>query len=45
MDIKKKWVFGHYEIYVNGEFYCSCDPNEVTEMIKEIEEEYEAKNK
>lgn len=28
---------GHYEIYVNGEFECSCDTGELTEMLAEVE--------
>ena len=29
----------HYEIYVNDEFYCSCDFNELKEELEEIENE------
>lgn len=36
-EIKAKNVDGYYEIYVNGEFECSCDAGELTEMIKEVE--------
>lgn len=28
---------GHYEIYVDGMFECSCDAGELTETIKEVE--------
>lgn len=28
-------VRGHYEVYINGEFYCSAD--NMTEAAKEIE--------
>ena len=27
----------HYVIYVNDEFYCSCDFNELKEELEEIE--------
>lgn len=36
-DIKPKNVDGHYEIYVDGVFECSCDDGELTEIMKEIE--------
>ena len=36
-EIKAKNVDGHYEIYVNGKFECSCDAGELTETIKEVE--------
>lgn len=29
----------HYEIYVNDEFYCSCDFNELDEELEEITNE------
>ena len=35
-EIKAKNVDGHYEIYVNGEFECSCDSSELTMTLKEI---------
>ena len=35
--IKPKNVDGHYEIYVDGVFECSCDAGELTETIKEVE--------
>lgn len=28
MNIEIKNVQGHYEIYINGVFYCSCDTRE-----------------
>lgn len=34
-DIRIEGVHGHYEIYVDGEFYCSCDS--ASEVIEEIE--------
>lgn len=37
LEIKK--VMEHYEIYVNDEFYCSCDINELNETISEVEKE------
>lgn len=36
-NIKPKNVDGHYEIYVDGVFECSCDAGELTETIKEVE--------
>ena len=27
----------HYEIYINDEFYCSCDFDELNEELEEIE--------
>ena len=39
MNIEVKKVKGHYEIYINGEFDCSCDINEFTETLREIEKE------
>ena len=36
-----KVVNGHYELYINGKFYCSCD--NWAEVNKEIEE-FEMKN-
>ena len=40
IDIKTKWVNGHYEIYVDCVFRESCDLNELQETLKEIEDEY-----
>lgn len=39
-----KHVKDHYEVYINGEFYCSADnmveaANEITKYIEEYEEE------
>ena len=25
MYIEYKWLYGHYNVYVDGKFYCSCD--------------------
>ena len=36
-EIKTKNVQGHYEIYVNCEFECSCDAGELTETLQEVE--------
>lgn len=36
-SIKTKRTSTHYEIYINGEFYCSCDFNELKEEMEEIE--------
>ena len=35
MSYKIKNVGGHYEIYINGKFYCSAD--NTVEAVKEIE--------
>ena len=37
IEVKRKST--HYEIYVNDEFYCSCDFNELNEELEEIENE------
>ena len=29
----------HYEIYINGKFYSTCDFNELKEELEEIENE------
>lgn len=39
-----KHVKDHYEVYINGEFYCSADnmieaANEITQYIEEHDEE------
>jgi hypothetical protein len=39
MNIEVKKVNGHYEIYINGKFNCSCDCNELTETLNEITKE------
>lgn len=31
-------VNGHYEIYKEGRFVCSCDANELKEVVEEFEE-------
>lgn len=36
IDVKS--VDGHYEIYVYGKFYCSCDMNELKETLAEVEQ-------
>lgn len=36
IDVKN--INGHYEIYVKGKFYCSCDVNELKETLAEIEQ-------
>ena len=33
-------VKGHYEIYVNDKFECSCDVNELKETLDEISKKY-----
>ena len=35
MNYEVRHVYGHYEIYIDGEFYCSAD--DMTEVAKEIE--------
>ena len=37
IEIKRKPT--HYEIYINDEFHCSCDFNELDEELEEIENE------
>lgn len=39
MKVKIEKVMEHYEIFVDGKFYVSCDLNELPETLKEIEEE------
>lgn len=34
-----KRVYNHYEIYVDDEFYCSCDVEELNETLDEIRKE------
>jgi len=36
-EIKTKLINGHYEIYVDGEFKQSCDVDELSETLEEIE--------
>ena len=38
MDYVVKRVRGHYEIYINGKFYCSAD--NMKEVAVEIEDYY-----
>ena len=39
-DIRIEKVMDHYEIYVAGQFHCSCDNwSEVNQELKEMEEE------
>ena len=38
-EIEIKNGKGCYLVYVHGEFYCSCDSDELSETIREIEEE------
>ena len=40
-DIEIRSKNGHYEIYVNGVFYSSCDSGELSEELDEIENELE----
>lgn len=35
MNYEVKQVHGHYEIYINGDFYCSAE--NMTEVREEIE--------
>lgn len=30
-------VMDHYEIYVEGKFVCSCDANELDDVVEEME--------
>lgn len=36
--IDVKTVDEHYEVYVKGKFYCSCEFGELTEIMEEINE-------
>lgn len=29
-------INGHYEIYMDGSFVCSCDANELDEVLEEV---------
>lgn len=29
-------INGHYEIYLDGAFVCSCDANELDEVLEEV---------
>ena len=40
-DIEVRSKNGHYEIYVNGVFYSSCDSGELNEELDEIEISFE----
>ena len=40
-DIEVRNKSGHYEIYVNGVFYSSCDCGELNEELDEIERSFE----
>lgn len=35
MNIEIKPVYGHFEVYINGNFYCSADT--MAEAIEEVE--------
>ena len=37
IEVKRRST--HYEIYINDEFYSSCDFNELKEELEEIENE------
>ena len=37
IEVKRKPT--HYEIYVDGKFYCSCDFGELNKELEEIENE------
>lgn len=43
-EIEVKQVRGHYEIYYQGKFECSCDPDELAEVLEELEGKYDANN-
>ncbi len=30
-------VMDHYEIYMDGKFVCSCDVNELDEVVEEMQ--------
>lgn len=33
--IETKYIYNHYEIYINNKFYCSCD--NMSEVREELE--------
>ena len=38
MKIEVEQVCGHFEIYINGEFYCSADSlHEVDQALEEVQ--------
>ena len=46
MKVEIRHVMEHYEIYANGEFYCSCDNRrEVDEELDNMSEQYEKEKK
>jgi len=40
IKIEVKHIMEHYEIYVNGQFEISCDENELSQIIEEVEQKY-----
>jgi hypothetical protein len=40
IKIEVRHVMEHYEIYVNGQFEISCDENELSQIIEEVEQKY-----
>lgn len=38
LDVKK--VMEHYELFLDGKFYCSCDINEVDDEITKVKKMY-----
>lgn len=40
IKIEVKHIMEHYEIYVNGQFEVSCDENELSQIIEEVEQKY-----
>lgn len=36
MKYNIQWKYGHYEVYINGKFYCSADTPE--EAAREVED-------
>ena len=35
MKTEIKYIYGHYEVYIDGQFYCSAD--NYSEAVREIE--------
>ena len=35
MQTEIKYIYGHYEVYIDGQFYCSAD--NYSEAVREIE--------
>ena len=34
--VTKRFCFGHWEIYLDGMFYCTCEDSELSETLAEL---------